>query len=142
MPARKTQPRSSSAPTPEVSQTCASMLLKLRPKFEELQKQSKIEHADVESLTNRFKTTVIDMYGANTQQSERYEEWRAFFHPSYSTHDSDQVFEQRMQKAYQEGVQRTLTELDNVVEQIDLKLQHAGVVKMTANAEIDLVLQL
>lgn len=142
MSARKVQSRNPSVPTPEAMQTCVSMLQVLRPKFAELQQQAKIDHSEMESLTNRFKTTVIEMYGAHTQQSERYEKWEAFFHPSYNTRDPEYVFEQLIQKAYQDGVKRTITELDCVVEQLELKLQHAGATRMTASTEIQLILQL
>lgn len=142
MPPRKPQPRGSSSPSPESMQSCISMLQQLRPEFEELQKQSEIEESDLESLTNRFKSTVIDMYGANTQQSERYEEWRAYWHPSYNTRDPDYVFQQKVQKAFQEGVKRTITEIDSVTKQLGMKLQYLGVTKISASAEIDLAIQL
>lgn len=142
MPARKPAPRGSSNPSPEAMQSCLSMLQQLRPEFVKLQGQPKIEEADLESLTNRFATIVIEMYGANTQQSERYEEWRAYWHPSYNTNDPDYVFEQKVQKAFQEGVKRTLTEIDSVTKQLEMKLQHLGITKMTATAEVALALQL
>lgn len=43
MPARKSQPRGSSSPSPEAMQSCMSMLQQLRPEFEELQKQPQAE---------------------------------------------------------------------------------------------------
>lgn len=131
-----------SAPTTEQVQACIGMLQALRPKFEAMQQQAEIEHAELESLTNRFKSTMIDMYGQNTQPSERYEEWRAYHLSSWNQMDSDQKRHRQIQEDYRDGLKRTLTELDSVVEQLQLKLQHAGVTKMTTSAEIQLVLQL
>ncbi len=142
MPAKKTQAPNASNPTTEQMQACISMLQALRPKLDELQQRSEIEHDELESITNRFKTTVIDMHGHNTQPSERYEDWRAYGLSSYNQRDSDHVRHVQIQQDYRDGLKRTITELDSVVEQIELKLQHAGVTRMTASAEIELVLQL
>lgn len=140
MPVRKT--RKTSTPTVEERQRCISILQILKPKFEAMQKQPEIDHNELESLTKRFSNTVVDLYGADTQQSERYEDWSFFFHPSYNTNDPQHVFHQKVQKAYQNGLKRTLTDLNAVIEQQEIELQHAGVTKMTASAEIELVLQL
>lgn len=131
-----------SAPTTEQMQACISMLQALRRKFVAMQQQAEIKDAELESLTNRFKSTMIDMYGHNTQPSERYEEWWAYYLSSWNQTDSDLKRHRQIQEDYRDGLKRTLTELDNVVEQLQLKLQHAGVTKMTTGAEIKLVLQL
>lgn len=140
MPAKKAQ--NASAPTTEQMQVCISMLQTLRSKFEAMQQQEEIEHPALESLTNRFKSTVIDLYGHNTQPSERYEQWRAYFMSSYNQRDSERTRHHQIQQDFRDGLKRTLTELDNVIEQLQEKLQHAGVTKMSATAEIQLVLQL
>lgn len=142
MPAKKTQVRNASNPTTEQMQQCISILLALRPKFEDLQQQPEIEQPELESLTNRFNTTVIEMCGHNSQPSERYEKWRAYHLSSWNMRDSEQKRHLQIQEDYREGLKATLTELDSVVEQLQLKLQHLGVTKMTPSSEIQLILQL
>lgn len=143
MPQRKPPARSASNPTPEQMQTCISMLQAIRPKFEELQQQQEIEHDELDSLTNRFKTTVIEMYGPNSQPSERYEEWRAYWLSSWNQMDSKQKRHQQIQQDYRDGLKKSLKELDSVIEQLQLKLQHGGMTpKMAPSAEIQLVMQL
>ena len=112
MPAKK--PRIVSSPTAEQMQSCVNILLALRPKFHELEQKQEIEHADLESLTNRFKTTAIELYGHNSQQAERYEDWHAYFLMPYNSSDPQHVFDQMVQKAYHDGVKRTITELDSL----------------------------
>lgn len=142
MPSRKPQNRSNSSLTAEEMQKCISILQALRPKFVALQMQPKIDYPVLESLTNRFRTTVIDLHGAQTQQSQRYEDWRPAYTQMFFGDEPDYEVEQRAQKAYQEGVIRTLTELDSVVEHLSLNLEHQGVSKFTTSGELKLAIQL
>ncbi len=131
-----------SAPTPEQIQACVSILEALRPEFDAIEKQAEIQYDALESLTNRFTSTVVDMYGHNSQPAERYENWRAYHMSSYNQRDSPETRRRQIQKDYRDGLKRTITELISVVQQLQLKLQHAGVTKMSASTEIQLVIQL
>lgn len=143
MPQRKPPARTASNPTAEQMQTCINMLKSMRPKFEDIQQQSEIEYADLDSLTNRFKTTVIEMYGCNSQLSQRYEEWKAYWLSSWNQRDSPQTRHQQVQQDYRDGLNKTLKELDSVIEQLELKLRHSGAApKLAPSAEIQLILLL
>lgn len=141
MPAKKPV-RTASNPTPEQMQQCISILQTLRPKFEQLKLQQQIEDAEIKSLTHRFSSTMVDLYGAGTFKSEHYEDWQPYSFFSYNSNTPQHVFDAMVQDSYREGITRTITELDNVLEHLELLLGHAGVTKMTPSAEIDLVLQL
>jgi len=127
MPAKKIQ--NVSAPSNEQMQACISMLRALLPSFKELQQKAEIEQPELESLTNRFASTVIDMYGHNTQPSQRYEGWRPYSLSSYNQRDSRQKRHQQIQEDRRDGLTRTFIELVNVIEQLELKLQHAFINK-------------
>lgn len=143
MSQRKPTARVSTNPTAEQMQICITMLQALRPKFEDMLKLPEIEHADLDSLTNRFKTTVIEMYGHNSHGAERYEDWRAYSLSSYFTMDSREERHRQVQEDYREGLTKTIKELDSLIEQLQLRLQHSGAgQKMSPNTEIQLILQL
>ncbi|MBX9721174.1 MAG: hypothetical protein K2X81_07260, partial [Candidatus Obscuribacterales bacterium] len=143
MPQRKQLARTASNPTIEQMQVCICMLQDMRPKFQEMQQQPEIDYADLDSLTNRFKTTVIEMYGHNSQLSERYEQWKAYWLSSWNQRDSQQKRHEQIQQDYRDGLDKTLKELNSVIDQLELKLKHSGAApKLAPSTEIRLILQL
>ncbi len=140
MPSKKT--RTGTPPTIEQLQSALVLLKALCPKFEQLMQSGRIEQVALESLTNRFSAAAIDLVGHNTVQSERYEQWEAFFDPPYNMDDSDQAYDKKIQRAYREGAMRTMTELNSMIEETELKLRHQGVAKPSPASEIQLLLQL
>lgn len=135
--------QSLSEPTIEQIETCSAFLMDLKPKFEHLLQQQTLGLPELDSLTNRFKQAVIDLYGPNSVHSQRFIDWTPYTMFSYSQSISDYEWEQSKQRAYKAGAQKTLTEMQNLLEQLELKAEFAGRPKTLQRPDdIQLLLQL
>lgn len=88
--------------------------------FQSLLSASQIDSNELEALTNRFIRLVARVFGSNSVEYTQYNSWNAYSQTfAFSMDIPDYEWERQCQERYRSGAQRTILELQAILDELE-----------------------